>query len=46
VIFGALEAARQEATELVNNPEFMYDPKYLQLRQSLNLENQSEQNFN
>ncbi|MEG0268586.1 MAG: ATP-dependent DNA helicase RecG [Carnobacterium sp.] len=44
--FGALEAARQEATELVNNPEFMLDPKCIQLRQSLGLENLSEQNFN
>ena len=44
--FGALEAARQEATELVNNPEFLSDSKYTQLRQSLGLENLSEQNFN
>ncbi|SEK84104.1 ATP-dependent DNA helicase RecG [Carnobacterium iners] len=44
--FGALEAARQEATELVNNPKFMIDPKYSQLRKSLGLEQLSEQNFN
>lgn len=44
--FGALEAARQEATEIVNNPKFLIDPQYLQLRQTLGLENISNQNFN
>lgn len=44
--FGALEAARQEATEIVNNPKFLIDPQYLQLRQTLGLENITNQNFN
>lgn len=44
--FGALEAARQEATELINDPDFMLNEKYFQLRQLLDMEKSSEQHFN
>ncbi len=44
--FGALEAAREEATALVNQPDFLTNPTYHELRQAIGLENLTGVNFN
>lgn len=44
--FGALEAAREEATALVNQPDFLTNPAYHELRQAIGLENLTGVNFN
>lgn len=44
--FGALEAARQEASELVNQPDFLTNPAYEELRKAVGVDNLAGLNFN